>query len=480
MMIRVQRLLFILNLLIAAPLADAASTFYIDPQLGSMSGDGSKERPWRTLSEVASHGLIANPRWKKPYGIYRGEISPSEGGVIKAGDTLILATGDHGALRVFGGVFDKPLVIKAGQNQYPRLKEISLTSSKNWRFDGLIVIGDSESNRNTPLVKFASHGFAGPASDIHFNNSHLTSNFSYTGWDNDSWQRLSRNGIYSSAERVEIKSNLIEGVKTGITALGNHTLVHNNVIKNFSQDGIRSTGDDNQFTHNTVYNSIDVDQNHDDLFQAWSIGVDRKAGTGTIKRNILKNNVFFSDEDTLHAPKSTSQGIGCFDGVYEEWHVEGNIVVVNHWHGLTMYHATDSTITRNLILDPWEENSWQARLTITLPDEREKHDKKSTSPTNAVMSNLAHKINIQRRSKTTEKNFVIKNPYEIFSRISLNEILLRPSIGATHPIAKLIESLSGAGSDLESSHRIQLRNHHIRSTLGECSPTKRGETFLHD
>ncbi|NJO91661.1 MAG: hypothetical protein HC831_23880 [Chloroflexia bacterium] len=35
-------------------------TFYIDPVNGSADGDGSDQKPWRTLQEVIENGLIGD------------------------------------------------------------------------------------------------------------------------------------------------------------------------------------------------------------------------------------------------------------------------------------------------------------------------------------------------------------------------------------------------------------------------------------
>ena len=63
-------------LLLVASSARAAD-FFVDPATGSDTGDGSGAKPWKTLEQVAKSGAF--------------------GTTIKAGDTVFLRSGYHGA-----------------------------------------------------------------------------------------------------------------------------------------------------------------------------------------------------------------------------------------------------------------------------------------------------------------------------------------------------------------------------------------------
>ena len=49
------------------------------------------------------------------------------------------------------------------------------------------------------------------------------------------------------------------------------------------------------------------------------------------------------------------QGIGCFGGMYIDWAVENNVVIADHWHGITFARLRDSRIVNNTVLDPNQE-----------------------------------------------------------------------------------------------------------------------------
>ena len=45
------------------------------------------------------------------------------------------------------------------------------------------------------------------------------------------------------------------------------------------------------------------------------------------------------------------QGIGCFDGFFEDWVVENNFVVTDHLHGISFYGMRNSRIGNNTVVD---------------------------------------------------------------------------------------------------------------------------------
>ena len=45
-----------------------AAEFYVDPVNGAAAGNGSAERPWRTIQEVFDAGLVESQQWNQhPY-----------------------------------------------------------------------------------------------------------------------------------------------------------------------------------------------------------------------------------------------------------------------------------------------------------------------------------------------------------------------------------------------------------------------------
>jgi len=55
--------------------------------------------------------------------------------------------------------------------------------------------------------------------------------------------------------------------------------------------------------------------------------------------------------DPGHPLRSSMQAIGCFDGFFVDWVVENNVVITNHWHGISLYGARNSRIVNNTVID---------------------------------------------------------------------------------------------------------------------------------
>ena len=84
------------------------ATFYCDPKNGSPQGDGSAARPWRTLEEVVQARRI---RLVDAAGACRNPDAP-----VKAGDSVLLLSGWHGALRIAAGYNAVPVTIAAAHS----------------------------------------------------------------------------------------------------------------------------------------------------------------------------------------------------------------------------------------------------------------------------------------------------------------------------------------------------------------------------
>ena len=173
------------------------------------------------------------------------------------------------------------------------------------------------------------------------------------GWSATDWAEQPGTAMSSRAPGTQFLRNRIRNVTHGISIAHDspNARVAGNVIDGFSRDGLRGIGEYGVFEGNTVMNAYDVDDHHDDFFQSWSVGEDGSPGTGVIRGVVLRGNLFigFTDPDRPFA--GAAQGIGCFDGFYEGWIVENNVILVNHWHGITFLGARDVRIVNNTVLD---------------------------------------------------------------------------------------------------------------------------------
>jgi len=127
--------------------------------------------------------------------------------------------------------------------------------------------------------------------------------------------------------------------------LGDYIFVSGNNITNFSGDGVRLVGSNNIVEKNIIKNCYAVDNNHDDGIQSFT------TGGLTVDNNIVRQNTILNYEDSNQPLLGDLQGIGCFDGPYNNWIVENNLIIVNHWHGISFYGLVNSKIINNTVLD---------------------------------------------------------------------------------------------------------------------------------
>jgi parallel beta-helix repeat protein len=102
-----------------------------------------------------------------------------------------------------------------------------------------------------------------------------------------------------------------------------------------------------------VENAYVTNANHDDFFQSWSLGGTNGAtvGLGTVYRVTVRGNTFISQTDSNQPFASPPQGIGCFDGMFEDWVVENNLIVTKHFHGIAFYGAINCRIVNNTAVE---------------------------------------------------------------------------------------------------------------------------------
>jgi parallel beta-helix repeat protein len=315
--------------LLAATGPASSAEFHVDPEAGSAGGDGSAARPWQTIEEVVDAGRF--------------------GAAIKAGDTVWLHSGYHGELALSGGNFATAIAIAAVAGQTPRVSRVSFNNSH-----GFVVRGLSISPSHAPSPQRGNIvQINGSSSNVTVEDCQVFSVEDASGWSAAQWVNDSSSGIEVGGDAVVIRNNTVQNVRFGISVSGEDALIEFNRVINFSADGLRGLGNNGVFQYNVVKNSYvgdSQDENHDDGFQSWSNGPDG-VGTTEVTGVVLRGNLFVNSEDPNQALKGTLQGIGCFDGFFVNWTVENNVVVTNHWHGISFLGMRDSRILNNTVID---------------------------------------------------------------------------------------------------------------------------------
>jgi hypothetical protein len=349
----VRRLLPLVLLLAAS--GASATEFYVDPVNGSNAGNGSAASPWRTLQAVIDADLVQSRNWSSlPYQAPGTLVTVNAGAPIKAGDTIWLRSGYHGAVTVQGLYNAAPVTVAAQAGHTPRLRSLLVRAAQNWVFRGL-SISPSYAPPLDPIdiVSIDSHDYYGPAWDVELHDSEVFTVADASAWTANDWVDVASSGIDVGGDRVTLRGNRVRNVRFGIGVSGAGVKVQENLVDGFSADGMRGLGNDALFEYNRVQNNyVDdpPDPNHDDGFQSWSVGPGG-VGTGEVRNVVLRGNVFVNHTNPAHPLRSSMQAIGCFDGWFVNWTVENNVVITDHWHGISFLGMRDSRIVNNTVID---------------------------------------------------------------------------------------------------------------------------------
>ena len=334
-----------------------------------MANPGTATQPWSTLEAV----FAANK-------------------TFAAGDEIVLRSGYHGAPTVTG-TNAGDVTIRPDTGASPKLRNLVVKSGARWVIEGLDICPGHEvpgSGYDATVVEIESS-----ASLITLRDCTVRSALSTRGWTVDNWKDLTMRGIRTAAPSTTLSNNQVETTSFGITTrkTAAFTLVSGNLIKAFSHDGIQSLADDCVFESNTVSDAYvsDSSHNHDDFFQSWSAPVDGSTAVGgtTVYRVTLRGNTFISRTDPGQPFPSNPQGIGCFDGYYEGWVIENNLIASKTSHGIALYGAINCKVVNNTVVEnPFDPAGGSTRPWIKIAAHK---TRPALSSGNLVRNNISAK-----------------------------------------------------------------------------------------
>ncbi len=366
------------------------TTYYVDPEHGRPDNPGTLELPLQSLQEVTG-GKAA----------------------LKAGDRIILRGGNYGAVTL-RGENEGVVTIENYPGEHPTLSRLRTGKARNWHFKGIEFAPDLEKmERPYTLVDTA-----GDASELVFENCLLYSARDTAEWSAEDWVKQSCSGFLIRGDRNRIMNNRLLNVDHGISVDGNDNIVENNTVENFSGDGMRALGDRCVYRYNVIRNCYDVDENHDDGIQSWSVGPEG-VGSGVVKDVLIEGNLIINYTDPKQKHRGTLQGIGCFDGYYEGWTIVNNIIMIDHWHGITLLGARNCRIINNTVVDLNDVKPGPPWIMIA------KHKKKTESTGNLIRNNLSPKIASQLEVGQIDHNLTITDYDKFFVDYAKRDLRLK-------------------------------------------------------
>lgn len=394
------------GLVVLAVLAQGAvaNEFFVDPQHGDANNDGSAEKPWMSLQDVIDKGLVESQQWATlPYRPGTRLVPKNTGAAVQAGDTIFLRSGYHGTLDIQGYYNTDFITIAAEENHTPEFARVRIRSSARWKLLGLHVSPEfGEKFEAGTLIDLDSHNFRGPVRDIVVEDCRGHSVRDSSAWSVQDWNKRACNGIDVDGRNMTVRNCIFRNVNFGISVSAGRSLVEGNTVENFTGDGLRGLGSYTTFQYNTVKNCYDVNGNHDDGFQSWSQGDDGRVGRGEVRGIVLRGNTIINFEDPNQPHRGALQGIGCFDGMFVDWVVENNVIVVDHFHGITLLGAKNCRIINNTVVDCRAGRPGPPSIRIG------KH-KKGTPPVGCIIrNNLAPSVH-KETGVVLDHNLIIKD-----------------------------------------------------------------------
>lgn len=323
---------FLLIIVLIAPFYSWCINYYCDPVNGSMTNSGTQAAPWASLEAVFNQGITFN-----------------------GGDKIILLNGNHGFPKITG-VNNTNVEIIPHTGHSPIIERIRIGNTAHaafWLLNGLTIQSENTSQYPINLIDLYSN-----TNDITVINCTITSNSLTTNWTRNDWRAKANNGIFSRGTGHKFNYNTIENIAIGLTMSSTSSQFIGNTIQYFTIDGIRGLGDNCAYIGNSILDNISVyyyNENHYDGFQSYSCC---PVGNAVVNNVVIKQNTIINCTDTTRQYRGSMQGIGCFDGMYNNWTIENNIVIVDNWHGITLTGATNCRIVNNTVIDPYD-NTYQ-------------------------------------------------------------------------------------------------------------------------
>lgn len=346
-----------------------AASYYSDPVGGDMGNDGSEGSPWGNLEAVFQAKKTFN-----------------------AGDEIILLNGAHGQPYITGNHADY-VTIRPYPGHSPRISSIQFGAAAYWAFDGLIFTSDGSGGSFSRDYMIAT---LDATTYLKIVNCAFYSAESSATWSKTDWYANAEDALIIRGDYTIFTSNTIENTYFALQIEGDHAEVKHNLIDNFGADAIRALGSHAVYEGNVIRDAYveDYGVNHDDAIQMY----DRdNVASGVVGDLVFRNNKIYSFSDPVTQAMIdddlvgySMQGIIVTDGHVENSVFENNLVVGDHYHGITLSGAVNCRVQNNTVMKtPTSVNPETDAFPWIQLDE----DKQHNNPSDCILrNNIASKF----------------------------------------------------------------------------------------
>ncbi|MCK5781959.1 MAG: discoidin domain-containing protein [Flavobacteriales bacterium] len=362
------------------------TAYYCDPVNGSMSNSGTEASPWKSLQDVFAAKKTFN-----------------------SGDVIYLLTGAHGSPFMTGSHSDY-VTVKPLNGENPVIASIQVESASYWAFDGLTFSTNGSGGSFARDYMFLTKD---NATYLKIENCTFSCAENSSAWSKNDWYTNSEDAVIIRGDNTIFNNNTIKNVYFALQMEGDYVEVRNNLIDNFGADAIRALGSHAIYENNIIRDAYveDYSVNHDDGIQMYDKD---NVAAGIIEDVIIRNNKIFNFADPItqgmvddNLVGYSMQGIIITDGHTENVFVENNLVVSDHYHGITLTGAINCKIQNNTVSKT--PTSYNPTVEAS-PWIQIKNDKQGNGSTgNIIRNNIATKYTpwtYDEATNTAENNVV--------------------------------------------------------------------------
>lgn len=368
------------NLVVTSPAAPPG--YYVDPATGSMSNPGTYAQPWSTLQAVFAAGKT-----------------------FVAGDVIYLRNGNHG-FPVISRDNTGTVTITKQSGQDPIINRLDFNGATRWTVDGVKIFTSAAPPDPVPLVHPVYPVYndtllriTGGSSFITIKNctiysatNAVTSTWTANDWNTKAWTGVYMNG---ASNNLTIDACTVQNVNFGIHMNGDchHLTIKNSIVERLCGDGLRAGCNDLNIEYNIIRDFYNTNGNHYDIIQGFASA-----------RVVIRGNQLYNLVTNRTSLVTDGQAIGAFDGWFDDWIVENNIVASGHWHGITLLGARNCRVVNNTVVkNPFSTSSATPWIQIGA------HKDGTASSGNYCRNNLTSDISTM--SGTTTSNNIETTAY---------------------------------------------------------------------
>ncbi|MCF1711084.1 right-handed parallel beta-helix repeat-containing protein [Tabrizicola sp. J26] len=392
---RLRPYLLATGLILSAGAPSLAATYYVAPRDATpcASPTGAKSCPFSTPDAAMSKA--------------------------QAGDTILLMDGDYDGWEISAEAPATPITIRSQNGKKARLEWIRVTNgSQN------LILQNLSLWPSNPDTAGATRISVSESSQIIIDGMDVRSAedaADYPTWDSDTWANRNIKGVQTRfGSNVTIRNSSFMGLGFAAVLLQDGDVFENNQIRGFSMDGLRVLGDDTVVRGNLITDCVRINANHPDGMQSWS------QGGKPVKNLVIEGNAIIEWSNPVEsANRCRLQGIGFFDGWYDNISIVNNVISSTAYHGIAIVGGRGVTIVNNTVV-----NTDGAK--VGYPWIRVAHRKDGAlSRDVTIVNNIAMKVSTVTGivNKVVSDNSVIVSPSKVLTDITKFDYRPKPDSG---------------------------------------------------